>query len=123
MYYLFLIIIETILVGIYSFFIGSILFPLKINRFLFLFLTGFFKHYFAGICNIHKLYCKNKMSTQFKFSYKELFYESIIEGILFIIIGYFLFSNLYDLIFIGIILHISFEIFGLHNKFCSFKNK
>ena len=78
------------------------------------FLTGFFKHFLAGIFNIHNRYCKYKYDVSIQHNITRLFLESLMEGVLFMI----LMSMIDNAFLVGFILHFSFELSGLHRLFC-----
>jgi hypothetical protein len=133
MYY----ILEAFLVGIYS----SILYVLSSNftsNFnILLFVTGFIKHFLGYLLNIHTFYCnngyacskinKNLGSVRFIAVTDRitLFLESIIEGIIFLGIGWVLsFFTSYRLLIIfliGFLLHIISELLYIHDTFCNTK--
>ena len=83
-----------------------------------IFLLGFLKHFLAGILGLHQWYCnyKNYFNYKgfYKFDIKELILQSIIEGMLFIL----LFNLNINIYLIPFILHITFEILGFHKQFC-----
>jgi len=119
-------IIESIFIGIYSVIIFSILYRfLKQPFYLVLFILGFLKHGLGYILGIQDYYCRTYKSPSAKSSWPTIF-ELFIEAFLFIIIGLFLsiiMKNKYIIVFLtGIILHITFELVGLHeyylNKNC-----
>ena len=79
--------IEALLVGIYCLIIKFFINNININNiFILLFIIGFIKHFFGNILQIHYWYCK-KYNNNYKsiINYK-LFIDSIMEGILFIIV-------------------------------------
>jgi len=129
MHYLF----ESVFVGLYSLMIFILVNQFITNIYLKLYIVGFIKHYASGYLNIHNYYCnygyacrssndcKNGNCTSNK---KYLFFESLFEGILFLVVGYVLFElpynlkNIYVYFLIGFILHTLFEIFGGHYIYC-----
>ena len=120
MYYL----IEALLVGIYcliiKFFISF--FNFNFNNIVIFFIIGFIKHFFGNILQIHNYYCKKYNNNYKSIINLKLIIESIGEGILFIIFSI-IFSkisknNYINIFFIGILLHIIFELLGIHQKFC-----
>lgn len=131
MHYIF----ESILVGIYSGVIAIILSFILHNYYYILFLTGFIKHVGGYILNIHTYYCnhgdacirthsvasRNNILIA-KNNPRQLIFESIIEGIAYVIGGFicsFLISNMYISVFIvGIAMHILAEFLGIHRFFC-----
>ena len=128
MYYIF----ESIFVGIYCSILYFLFSFLKIkNIYVLLFIIGFFKHYIAYEIGIQDYYCKHgyackKKKGILKISQKEIILYSLIEGLLFLILGMlllninYLYKNQIILYFIiGVNLHILCEIFGIHKKFCN----
>lgn len=82
-----------------------------------IFTLGFLKHFLAGIFGLHKIYCNYKYDNYNKGgNFDILIIQSITEGLLFVILST-LNVNVYVIPFI---LHITFEILGLHKKFCKF---
>jgi hypothetical protein len=122
-------IIEAILVGIYTC-IVYLFFSLFIKNFyLLLLVVGFFKHVLGSILGIHTWYCNNgeaclKTLSQGKIysaSTKNLIRDSIIEAIVFLILGFIfrhIIGNIYLFFAIGILLHTLAEKFGIHKHFC-----
>jgi hypothetical protein len=117
---MYIIISEAIFVGIYTIFISMILSKFNIDN---LFIIGFIKHFTGGFF-IHKKYClyKNSYCKYKNPLLSQLIIESIGEGILFIIVknllNYFNFSSSNQLFFIGVFLHLIFELLNLHQLFC-----
>ena len=131
MYYIF----ESIFVGIYSGVIAIILSFAIHNYYYLLFLTGFIKHVGGYYLNIHTYYCNhgdacmrmrngnnNNNVLISKNKPTQLIFESIIEGLAYIVGGVicsFLIPNIYVSIFIvGIAMHILAELLGIHRFFC-----
>lgn len=133
-------IIESILIGIYCviiyFFINIFFTNTFINLFLIFtiifFLTGFTKHLLSYYLGLHSWYCNNGYSCKNIINIntklnknKYIFIESIGEGILFLLVAMVLnniITNKYLIIFlIGFILHITFELIGIHKYFCLFR--
>jgi hypothetical protein len=126
MYYIF----ESIFVGIYCSILYFLFSFLKIkNIYILLFIIGFFKHYIGYECGIQKYYCnhgyacKNKKGI-LKILQEEIIFYSLIEGLLFLILGTLLLNYLYKnqiilYFIIGVSLHILCEIFGIHKIFCN----
>ena len=115
-------IIESIIVAIYSVIIFWISGFIK-NIYAKLFITGFIKHFLGYYSGLHTLYCNSKIYKSISIlSFKELFIQSLIEGILFIILGYFIGHSYINIFFIGLILHIAFDILKIHkfyiNNYC-----
>lgn len=92
-----------------------------------IFIIGFLKHFLAGLLGLHYYYCSIKSQKLiYVFNIQRLFIESILEGLLFNILYFNVFKNLisnYEDVNISLmilILHLSFEFFGIHKLFCSF---
>ena len=156
MHYIF----ESILVGIYSGVIAIILSFALHNYYYLLFLTGFIKHVCGYYLNIHTYYCNygdacmrmcngnnNNNILISKNKPTQLIFESIIEGLAYIVGGFICsffislrlapseynrntstrfassafssISNMYISVFIvGIAMHILSELLGIHRFFC-----
>ncbi len=128
------VVIESIFVGMYTMFIYFLVknlgFP-KMENSVFLFCVGFFKHFLGYFFRLHSYYCKygyackkNKISNSRNIFYRDLFFESIGEGFIFILFGigmmYFFSLQQNYLLYgmLGFFLHIFSEIFGIHKIFC-----
>jgi hypothetical protein len=109
--------LESLAVFIYVFFLSFIIPNI--------FFLGFFKHYIAGISGIHKIYCEYSKNSKHSTELLKLFVESLIEAILFVMMTEVTKIDNYNLRagFIGGLLHITFEILGIHDKFCNFSLK
>lgn len=129
---------ESIFVGIYCIVLLGILQYFGLDFFELLFILGFSKHFLGYLLGLHSLYCKNGASCKgmnirdtnifpgyekkiVKPIYK--FLESIVEGFVFLFLGFILqkngIKNKYLIVFfIGIFLHLFSEIIGLHTYFC-----
>ena len=131
MHYIF----EATFVGIYSCVIAIILSFVVHNYYYLFFLTGFIKHMGGYYLNIHTYYCNhgdacmrmrngnnNNNVLISKNKPTQLIFESIIEGLAYIVGGVicsFLIPNIYVSIFIvGIAMHILAELLGIHRFFC-----
>ena len=116
---------ESIIVGIYSCIIYALISPIlyKVHLILLFFVVGFIKHFIGYYLSIHEYYCKYKYDVIKSYN-KNIIRESILEGGLFIIIGYIVAlylknkNMLLNIFIIGAFLHIIFEISGMHTKFC-----
>lgn len=122
-------IIESIFIGIYSVIIFSIVYRfLKHPFYLVLFILGLLKHGLGYILGIQDYYCRTYKNPTAKSTWPTI-YELFLEAFLFIIIGLLLailIKNKYIIVFLtGIILHITFELVGLHEYFikthCAYK--
>jgi hypothetical protein len=113
-------IIEAILVGVYSLLVYI---PIKFfsnNLCIVFFITGFLKHFLGYFFGIHSLYCKFHNLEIKKVQILKLFLESFLEGFLFLIGGLLLTKikvKLKVIFIIGFILHIVFEMLGIHKSF------
>lgn len=129
--------IESLFVGIYCvflYFFMLFIFSTKISQTYFLFIFGFLKHflgYFLGIhkywCNLHSNYTNNEKNKYWKKIWI-LIITSLLEGILFVIIGrivysfvYFIFkikwTNYIYFFFLGIFIHFLAELIGIHDYY------
>ena len=124
-------IIESLLVGIYTWFIYMICSIFIKNLFFLLLVVGFSKHFLGSSLGIHDWYCNNgdaciKSLQQplkiYKANTKHLIRDSLLEATAFLIIGYFLKSikltNNILFFTIGVILHIAAEKLLVHKYFC-----
>ena len=128
-------IFEAIFVGIYSCVIAIILSFVVHNYYYLFFLTGFIKHVGGYYLNIHTYYCNHGDACTRTHSVassnniliaknnpRQLIFESIIEGIAYVVGGFicsYLISNMYVSVFIiGIAMHILAELLGIHRFFC-----
>ena len=122
-------IMEALLVGIYTWFNYMLFSPFIKNFYALLLVVGFSKHFLGSGLQIHDWYC-NKGEACIKVLSQDQNYEantlyiirdSLLESILFLIIGFLLSYKLTNgqLFFtIGIILHILAEKMLVHNHFC-----
>jgi hypothetical protein len=124
---------EALIVGIYT----SIIFLCNAiyvkNIVILLFLTGFIKHFMGYFLQIHYYYCnygykcnKKKQSVPLlNAKFKPVFIQSIMEGLLFVIINYIFFnvSSVWQyrciVIFLSsVLIHIIAEYTNVHSYFC-----
>jgi hypothetical protein len=129
------VIVEAILVGVYSIVIYLCLAPIFRPFPLLLFFVGFVKHIAGYLLNIHTMYCncgeackESRPIDVAKESYVataepfRLFAESVLEGGIYLVAGIFLFlvlRNKWAIVFaIGTALHILSEWAGVHRQFC-----
>lgn len=121
-------ILESIFVGLYSTIIFQLCSIIHWSNDVLFFMTGFFKHYIGYISGIHKWYyengfaCKNIISSK-KDNIANTLLESILEGSLFLLFGkiilfYQWIPFAFIPFFIGVFLHILFEIINVHHLFC-----
>lgn len=127
MHYIF----ESFFVGIYCCILYEILVNFITDYHTLLFILGFFKHFMGYEAGLHGLFCKfgyacqrvenSKIKTAL-LNTPQILIESIAEGFIFLLVGYLLSllskDRLLCIFFIGIVLHISAEIIGLHKKVC-----
>jgi hypothetical protein len=122
---------ESVFVGIYCAAIYQLLSQFTITKKIgsaFLFIFGFIKHFFGNLLHFHSYYCRSHSLHNCTMDDNAvlLFWECIGEGILFIIIGKLLFGLIAEFrkrptmafFMFGVLLHIMFEIVGLHKMFC-----
>jgi hypothetical protein len=113
-------IIEAIIIGIYTLLIYFCLNSYINNPYLLFFLIGFFKHFLGYYLGIQSFYCNYKYSIK-NFKNKNIFIQSIGEGLvflfLFLLVGIKL--NSLNFFIIGFSLHIISELVGIHNWFCN----
>jgi hypothetical protein len=130
--------IEAFFIGVYASCIFWFLEKIVFDKYILLFITGFFKHFIGWALGLHTYYCQygdackkyisgpdtiRYFSIKYIPNHLQIWIESIFEGILFILFGIF-FSKLikinkYNSIFmIGFTLHILFEFLGFHDYFC-----
>jgi hypothetical protein len=132
------IIIESIFIAAYTTNIYWFLYKFILDKNILFFVTGFLKHLLNSFLGFHTYYCQHgnrckkyisgsniirQFSNKYIPKHLQIWTESIIEGILFILLGI-LFTKLinthkYTIIFIiGFSLHFLFEIYGFHDNFC-----
>ena len=88
-------IIESLLVGIYTWFIYMLFLPFIKNFYLLLLVVGFFKHFLGSSLQLHTWYCNNgnaciKVLSQDQYYEANTIYilrDSLLESILFLVIG------------------------------------
>lgn len=115
---------ESIFVGVYvcviSFFVSYIV---SSNFALLLFVVGFLKHFLGYYLKIQDYYCASCVKGSKSYTTKQiLFGESILEGVVFIIMGLllkvFIENHLVLMFLLGFLLHIIAEFVGVHKYFC-----
>ena len=109
-------IIEALFIGFYTSLFGII--PSIGNIYIYLFIIGFFKHLFGYYIGFHDYYCNNNKINKNKY----IIFDSILEGICFIIIGNLIFkifnyNKIISLFIIGFCFHIIAEFIHLHKLF------
>ena len=127
--------VESIVVGLYCVTIFWMLRPYILDKNVLFFLTGFSKHLFGWILGLQTYYCKfgnacerynSGANTMRSFSFTgQMFAESLAEGFIFLLTLQILFKianntlNKYVILFLlGVLLHLSFELSGIHHRFC-----
>ncbi len=110
---------ESLFVGIYSMILCFLLSIFLKNKSALFFWTGFLKHWIGWISGLHQWYCNAKRARTSSWAVGA---ESIAEGVLFLVCS-FLFRESASAglvaFCIGMGLHVSFEIVGLHTFFCT----
>ncbi len=124
------ILFESIFVGLYSLFLYVLLNLINFNN---LFILGFIKQLF-GYLFLHKYYCiygnacQNiglvRPSTGSKCN-PYIIIESIGEGLLYLLLGYIMIiygklNKWFAVFSIGFMLHLLFDISGIHQYYCNF---
>ena len=129
--YILYILLEALVVGLFCVFLyGGLQW---INSFiLLLFVLGFLKHSLGYVSGLESLFCNygqackaihpSSQTPHKKEAYTEiLFLESVIEGLVFVLIGLLFYpvtSKVYIIFLIGFFLHLIAEIGGIHTEFC-----
>jgi hypothetical protein len=124
----FKILFEALLVGAYSailgFLISGTMIIYRLDRIFQYFFVGVCKHFFAYWLGIHTLYCRvgvacggENMVVNRK---RGLVIDSLFEGFYFGLLSFLFipFSLSTGCGLIAILLHLTFEIFGMHKKWC-----
>jgi hypothetical protein len=133
---------EAVLVGIYSVIIYLFISYIIPSYTLSLVIVGFIKHYLGYYLGIHTIYCNygekclqiHKNNTNYISNNNIIYVYSLLDGLLYILIGTIL-STLFFwirnykikyiiiLFLIGFIVHILSEKYFIHNIFCSINCK
>lgn len=124
---------ESVVVGLYTVSVFFALKPYVLDNRVLWFLTGFLKHLIGWAIGLQTYYCKfgnacqryvSGKNTKRKFSFPgQILLESIGEGLLFVAFLTLLFrifkQNKYVTLFAtGFLLHMVFELSGVHHKYC-----
>jgi hypothetical protein len=124
----YIIIIESIFVGLYTLCLFNIINIVKIFTFNNqIFLLGFMKHFLGYYLGLHTYYCKYGYSCNNQNKIADSTYiiiDSIMEGFLFLFIFKFILLNTideYKIIIVGFLLHFIFDILSLHKIFCKYR--
>lgn len=131
--------LESIFVGIYTLLVYLLIYaiiPLKNMQILF-FTVGFFKHLLGYYLHLHNYYCnygdacqsvdsnsesKKTYENSFEYLFEYLFYDSVLEGGVFLLVSIFINeSSPYTFFMTGFLLHLLFELLGVHKHFCKEK--
>ena len=121
-----ILLIEAILVGLYTIVIAFFLSFSFIKGISFFFILGFLKHYLGYITGLQNWYCK-KRNENVKTKERKIqpsLLRNIQEGIAFIIVSFLIkkYLKIKDIYFIafltGFILHLLAEFTGIHSIFC-----
>jgi len=119
--------IEAILVGMYSSIFYILVKPFIENTLLLFFTIGFLKHFLGYFIGLHTYYCYKYnplVHCVIHTTLLQLFMESIMEGLLFMALSNIIKGDrIESIFFIGVILHLVFEMMGLHKIFCKEKCK
>lgn len=129
--------LEAVCVGLYAVLLGFLV-PFKTNLPVFLFFLGVVKHMTSYYYGLQTYYCnhgqackkvkdkdKDKPPQRYSadMSFSDLLMQSVLEGCLFLFVGYLLhmrIGNLSLLSFcIAFVLHLLFEWLGVHGYFCN----
>ena len=123
-------IFESILVGIYTWFIYLFFSPFIKNFYLLLLVVGFFKHFLGSSFQLHTWYCNNgeacikvlNQNQNYEANTIYLMCNSLLESMLFLVVGVILSlsvqTNIILYFTIGAILHIISEKLLVHKYFC-----
>ena len=137
-------IVEAVLVGIYSSVLFLILFTFISNKYILLFVLGFLKHFLSYYLTFQTFYCNNSFACNkvlhksgnsysdttnknitYAASNSNLFIESILEGVWFLIIGSSIFYAVNKKIrpsviifLIGVATHLLTDFLNIHEFFC-----
>ncbi len=101
--------IESLIIGLYSFIISLFFKDFSLQN---VFIIGFIKHFLSGSLGVHNYYCKTNFNIIGDYPCNLLIFESILEGIVFILLFLLLKPN--NMFIIGFTLHILCEITGIH---------
>jgi hypothetical protein len=111
---------EAILVGAYTCAIYELL-RVFVKGAPLWFILGVCKHGFAGVLGLHDFYCKLKGYSGIDPSLTSLALESLGEGGMFLVAKTFLPDTVLSAFFLGVALHLAFEIGGGHSYFLQTK--
>ena len=125
-----LLFLEALFIGYYviTLYIIFNFFNLNLNFYIELFIIGFIKHFLGYYLGLHEYYCnsgcKNKGDTDIYIVINnDLFIQSIIEGLLFVLLGYiinnFNDNKYYTYFILGFLLHLMGDLLGFHKNFCN----
>ena len=114
--------LEAIFIGGYTLIVFLILTCIigDVPIYVIFFLLGCIKHYSGYIVGLHDRFCRGCCKD--KRSIPPTAFEIVGEGLIILVIELLLhciFSNIYLNVFVlGALLHMGFEFFGLHRRFC-----
>lgn len=124
---------ESIFVALYSTIIYIILSIFIDNIYFLYFSVGFFKHFLGYFLKIQDYYCSYGYACNHNSDYtvniknSEIFLESAFEGIIFLLLSAFLLlfikNKIIVIFLIGLLLHIVYELSGIHKLFCKYRCK
>jgi hypothetical protein len=113
--------LEAVIVGMYTSCVYALCSPIP-DPYILFFVIGFIKHFAGYYLGIHKYYCRNVCNKNDAVN-TNLLRDSVIEGIVFMVIGVMLeryIKNEFLLFLIlGFIMHILAEHFNIHKLFCA----
>jgi len=115
--------IESIFVGIYCYIIYNTIniFTIK-NIYYKIFIIGFIKHFLGYYLGLHNYYCSYDCNNSNSIAISNyLITDSIGEGFLFLFLYTLIKFNKNNIIFVGIFIHLLFEILGFHKLFCKYR--
>ena len=114
--------VEQLIVGLFTSLIYLLLFFMRFKYSILLFLIGFFKHLLGYYVGLQDIYCEHhKPGSTARIKLSELLFESVLEGLLFLIFGFILIKfnvnqNIVPFI-LGFTIHIISEFIGIHYIF------
>jgi hypothetical protein len=109
-----MLLMEAFLVGLWTvlLYVGLRTF---LQGYMLWFILGVCKHGLAGILGLHDVYCRMKGATGD--THKSLLVESVGEGGLFVVGHFFIKDVWYAVFLFGGMLHLLFEVIGVHAYF------
>ena len=112
------VITESVFVGLYTTFLAFVLKPFIKNKYLFLFILGFMKHFLGYYLYIQTIYCKLK-DKELHLNFSRLLIQCIMEGIAFVCIGISIgYTSMAHIFLLGMFIHLYAETLFVHYYFC-----